>query len=151
MLGWPWNPLGSPDKTRFACPHSDSGEGANAWPEDARYAEGENVTTESRWAAEDYVPLPAVMDEIIRSKVRVIVVGGGTQAVRAAKAATKITPIAFLAGADTSMFGIVANLTDAVERTGNSTVSPSSRRSLATSTRHPCQTGPFGMRGLSDE
>jgi putative ABC transport system substrate-binding protein len=77
---------------------------------EAGYAEGENITIEYRWVAEDYSALPSVMDEFISSKVRLIVVGGGTQAVQAAKAATTTIPIIFLAGADPSKFGIVANL-----------------------------------------
>jgi putative tryptophan/tyrosine transport system substrate-binding protein len=77
---------------------------------EAGYVEGESVTIEYRWVAEDYTALPAVMDELLRAKVRLIVVAGGTQAIRAAKAASKTTPIVFLAGADPTRFGIVANL-----------------------------------------
>jgi hypothetical protein len=74
---------------------------------EAGYFEGESVTIEYRWVAEDYTVLPAVMDELLRAKVRLIVVAGGTQAVRAAKAASKTTPIVFLAGADPTRFGTV--------------------------------------------
>src|SRR5215813_11778141 len=59
------------------------------------YVEGQNVTVEYRWAEGQYDRLPALVGDLVRKQVSVIVSGGGASAALAAKAATTTIPIVF--------------------------------------------------------
>ena len=71
--------------------------------------EGRNVVVEAHWANGDSAQLPAMAAELVRRQVAVIV-AGGPDAVRAAKAATSTIPIAFSSGEDPVRAGFVASL-----------------------------------------
>src|SRR5262245_20858406 len=57
------------------------------------YIEGQNIAIEYRYAEGKLDRLPALAAELVRLKVDVIVVAGGTPDIRAAKNATKTIPI----------------------------------------------------------
>ena len=73
------------------------------------YVEGQNVSIEMRFAEGQPERLPGLVDELIRLKVDVLVVGA-TIGARAAQKATTTIPIVFAGSSDPVAGGIVANL-----------------------------------------
>jgi putative ABC transport system substrate-binding protein len=76
---------------------------------EAGFVPGQNVTVEYHWLGGQYDRLPAVMADLVRRPVAVIVTPD-TQAARAAKAATTTIPIVFGVGQDPVNTGLVASL-----------------------------------------
>jgi putative ABC transport system substrate-binding protein len=77
---------------------------------DTGYSEGRNVAIEYRWAEGQNDRLPALLDELVRRQVSVIVVLESTHGALAAKAATQSIPIVFMHGADPVRLGLVDGL-----------------------------------------
>jgi putative ABC transport system substrate-binding protein len=67
------------------------------------YVEGQNVTIEYHWAEGQYGRLTEMVADLVRRRVSVIVISGGASAaVSAAKNETSTIPIAFTTGIDPS-------------------------------------------------
>jgi putative tryptophan/tyrosine transport system substrate-binding protein len=77
---------------------------------DAGHVEGENVTVEYRWAENQINRVPALVNELIRRQVAVIVATGGSDPALAAKAGTTTIPIVFTIPEDPVRLGLVASL-----------------------------------------
>ena len=76
---------------------------------DLGYVEGRNISIEYRWTEGDYERLPALVAELIASKVDVIVTAG-TPASLAVKKATTTIPLVMVAVGDPVGSGLVASL-----------------------------------------
>ncbi|MGA2893334.1 MAG: ABC transporter substrate-binding protein [Xanthobacteraceae bacterium] len=78
--------------------------------EQGGFAELRNVGAEYRWADGHDELLPSLAMELVRQDVAVIIVGGGDNAVTAAKRATETIATVFVSGSDPVRSGIVASL-----------------------------------------
>src|SRR5215468_12341399 len=75
---------------------------------EAGFIEGQNVLIEYRSAEDQAHRLPALVDDLVRRQVALIV--GNTPSSLAAKAATTTVPIVFVSGNDPVINGLVLNL-----------------------------------------
>src|ERR1700732_589111 len=73
------------------------------------YVEGKNLTIKYQWAEGRYDRLPALVADLVASKVDLIVTGSGNATALAAKAATSTIPIVFETGADPVEANLVAS------------------------------------------
>src|SRR5262249_6665018 len=73
---------------------------------EAGHVEGENVTIEYRWGENQIERVPALVTELIRRQVAVIVATGGSDPALAAKAGTTTIPIVFTIPEDPVRLGL---------------------------------------------
>jgi putative ABC transport system substrate-binding protein len=73
------------------------------------YIEGENVAIEYRWADGQNERVPALVAELVRRPVRVLVAANNV-VIQTAKAATSTIPIVFVSGDDPLNLGFVSSL-----------------------------------------
>lgn len=78
--------------------------------QDAGFVEGQNLAVEYRWANDDPDRLPDLASDLVRRRVRVIVVVASGLAALAAKQATATIPIVFGYGLDPVQQGLVVSL-----------------------------------------
>jgi len=75
------------------------------------YIEGRNLAIEYRWAGGRYERVPALVEDLVRRHVDVIVAsGGGGYVATTTKAATATIPIVFTTNLDPVKSGLVASL-----------------------------------------
>jgi len=94
-------------------PASESPRAEGIWLalRDLGYIEGQNIATEYRYAEGNNDRLAELAAELVRLKVDIIVVAGGTGIIRAAKNATKTIPIVMTGGgSDPVEAGLVESL-----------------------------------------
>jgi putative ABC transport system substrate-binding protein len=72
--------------------------------------DGQNVVVEYHWLDGHYERVPALLDDLIRRRVAVIVTAANSPASLAAKSATSTMPIVFGVGEDPVALGLVASL-----------------------------------------
>lgn len=72
------------------------------------FVDGDNITIEYRWANGDYSRLPALVADLVKRQVAVIV--ANTPANIAAKKATDTIPVVFTTASDPVQIGLVTNL-----------------------------------------
>jgi putative tryptophan/tyrosine transport system substrate-binding protein len=77
---------------------------------DTGYIEGRNVAIEYRWAHGQNDRLPALIAELVRQQVSVIVALASTNAALIAKAATQTIPIVFMQATNSVRIGLVNSL-----------------------------------------
>jgi putative ABC transport system substrate-binding protein len=77
---------------------------------ESRYVEGRNVTVEYHWPEGQYDRLPALMADLVRRRVAVIVTPAMTLAAIAARAATATIPIVFGVAENPVALGLVSSL-----------------------------------------
>ena len=73
------------------------------------FVEGQNVSIEYRWAEGNWDRLPALVTDLVRQGVAILVTTGGEPSALAAKAATSLIPIVFIIGGDPVKLGLVAS------------------------------------------
>jgi putative tryptophan/tyrosine transport system substrate-binding protein len=79
----------------------------------AGFVEGKNVVIEYRWEEgryDQYDRLPALVADLVRRQVTLIIAFGGPRPTRAAKSTTSTIPIVFFAASDPVAAGLVTSL-----------------------------------------